>query len=43
MYSARARDVAAMHDIKVAEGSTPGEVATEILEIVGTNLKTVEA
>ena len=32
--STRARDVAAMHGIKVAEGTTPGEVAQKILEII---------
>ena len=33
--SAKARDVAAMHGIRVAEGLTPSEVANKILEIAG--------
>ncbi|MGA2972691.1 MAG: hypothetical protein ABSE39_08740 [Candidatus Bathyarchaeia archaeon] len=41
--SGRARDVATMHGIKVAEGVTPGEVARKILEIASGNLpKTVQ-
>jgi len=35
--SVKAREVAAMHGIKVAEGSTPSEVANKILEIAGAN------
>ena len=34
--STRARDVAAMHGIKIAEGTTPGQVAQKILEITKT-------
>jgi uncharacterized protein YbaR (Trm112 family) len=38
--SARARDVAGMHGIKIAEGSTPGEVAGKILEMTSAGPKT---
>jgi hypothetical protein len=41
--STRARDVAAMHGIKVAEGTTPGEVAQKILEIINTKPEPVQA
>jgi hypothetical protein len=40
--SSRARDVATMHGIKMAEGSTPGEIARKILEIASADAKPVQ-
>jgi uncharacterized protein YbaR (Trm112 family) len=37
----RAREVAATHGIKVAEGPTPGEVAHKIIELTNANPKTL--
>ena len=37
--STKAREVAQMHGIKVAEGSTPSDVANKILEIAGADLQ----